>query len=145
MSTPALTARFTESSTCSEGLTSFSILSHIWSALHHGTPFTLNNDGIAQRDFIHVADVARIVMTLLPMALPEVHINVGTGSATRISDIVAAVQRLQPQLRIERGSVSEAEYSRADTSRLASTLGQLRFIDVMDFVEQAFDARAQDL
>jgi UDP-glucose 4-epimerase len=127
------------------GVDRFSILSRLRSALHHETPFTLNNGGIAQRDFIHVADVARIVMTLLPMNLPEVHMNVGTGRATRISDIVAVVQRLQPVLRIQQRLVSEAEYSRADTMRLSSTLGDLRFIDVMDFVERAFGVGASSL
>ena len=41
----------------------------------------------------------------------------GTGRATRISDIVAVVRRLHPELGIERRSVEEAEYSRADISR----------------------------
>lgn len=117
----------------------FSIFSHLRSALDHDTPFTLNNGGVAQRDFIHVADVARIVMTLLPMNLPGVHMNVGTGRATRISDIVTVVQRLHPELRIEQRSVREAEYSRADTTRLSSTVESLRFIDIMDFVETAFN------
>ena len=116
----------------------FSILSHLRSALDHATPFTLNNGGVAQRDFVRVADVARIVTTLLPMNLPRVHMNVGTGRATRISDIVAVVQRLHPELRIEQSSVNEAEYSRADLSRLSSTVEALRFVDLMDFVERAF-------
>jgi nucleoside-diphosphate-sugar epimerase len=122
----------------------FSILSHLRSALDHDTPFTLNNGGVAQRDFIHVDDVARIVMTLLSRKLPAVHVNVGTGRATRISDIVAVVQRLRPELRIRQGSLMEAEYSRADTSRLSSIVNELRFIDVMRFVEGAFgpDGRA---
>jgi UDP-glucose 4-epimerase len=116
----------------------FSILSHLRRSLDGGTAFTLNNDGVAQRDFIHVADVAKTVMTLLPMSLPEVYINVGTGRATRVSDIVAVVKRLHPELRIEQRSVKEAEYSRAEVSRLISTVGELRFVDVMDFVERAF-------
>jgi UDP-glucose 4-epimerase len=107
------------------GTDRFSILSHLRRALDQHTPFTLNNGGGAQRDFIHVTDVARIM-------------NVGTGRATRISDIVAAVQRLHPELRTERSSVREADYSRADISRLSSRLGELRFVDVMDFVEREF-------
>jgi UDP-glucose 4-epimerase len=121
------------------GTDRFSILSHLRRALDQDTLFTLNNEGGAQRDFIHVSDVARIVMTLLSMTLPEVYMNVGTGRATRISEIVAVVQRLHPELRITRSSVREAEYSRADISRLSSTLGELRFIDVMDFVEREFN------
>jgi UDP-glucose 4-epimerase len=120
------------------GVDRFSILSHLRTALDHDTPFILNNGGAAQRDFIHVDDVARIVMRLLPMDLPEVPMNVGTGHATRISDVVAAVQDLHPGLRIQPSSVREAEYSRADTARLSSTIGDMRFVDVMDFVQGAF-------
>lgn len=120
------------------GADRFSILSHLRNALDRGAPFRLNNGGVAQRDFIHVDDVATIVMTLLPMSLPQVHMNVGTGRATRISEIVSMVQRLHPELRIERTSVREAEYSRADIRRLSSAVKELGFVDVMDFVETSF-------
>jgi UDP-glucose 4-epimerase len=120
------------------GTDRFSVLSHLRSALEHETPFRLNNGGVAQRDFVHVDDVARIVMKLVPLDLPTVHVNVGTGRSTRIFDIVDAVQRLQPGLRIQQSSVREAEYSRADITRLSSLVGPLDFVDVMDFVEHAF-------
>ena len=125
------------------GTDRFSILSHLRNALDRETPFALNNGGVAQRDFIHVVDVARIVMALLPMKLPTVHMNVGTGRATRISDIVAVVQRLHPELKIEQRSVQEAEYSRADISRLSSTVKEPRFIDVIDFVESELGANGR--
>ena len=120
------------------GADRFSILSHLRDALDRGVPFRLNNGGVAQRDFIHVDDVARIVMTLLPMSLPQELMNVGTGRATHISDIVSAVQRHHPELRIERTAVREVDYSCADIGRLSSTVGESDFIDVMDFVERAF-------
>ena len=77
------------------------------------------------------------------MKLPTVHMNVGTGRATRISDIVAVVQRLHPELKIEQRSVQEAEYSRADISRLSSTVKEPRFIDVIDFVESELGANGR--
>ena len=120
------------------GRDNFSVLSHLRRALHHDTPFALNNGGVAQRDFIHVSDVARIIMTLLPMHLRGVHVNVGTGRATRVADIVAVVQRLHPELKVERRSAEEAEYSRADIAQLSSALGELQFIDIMDFVAEDF-------
>jgi len=43
----------------------FSVFSHMKRALEDDVPFTLNNRGIAQRDFIHVSDVVRIVLLLL--------------------------------------------------------------------------------
>ena len=120
------------------GTDRFSILTHLRNALDRETPFALNNGGVAQRDFIHVTDVANIVITLLPMNLPSIHMNVGTGRATRISDIVAVVERLHPELKVEQRSVQEAEYSRADISRLSSTVQAPRFVDVMEFVETEF-------
>jgi UDP-glucose 4-epimerase len=116
----------------------FSILSRLRRALDHDAVFALNNGGVAQRDFIHVSDVARIIMSLLPMHLPSVHMNVGTGRATRVADIVAVVQRLHPELKVEHRSAQEAEYSRADIARLTSTVGETQFIDVMDFVAHDF-------
>ena len=117
----------------------FSILSHLGRALDHDRPFALNNGGVAQRDFIHVSDVARVITTLLPMHLPATHVNVGTGRATRVADIVAVVQRMHPKLRMVARSVDEAEYSRADITRLSSVLGrEMRFVDVVEFVEDAF-------
>jgi UDP-glucose 4-epimerase len=116
----------------------FSIISHLRRALRDGTPFTLNNGGIAERDFIHVDDIARIVMQLLPMDLPDVHMNVGTGRSTRISEIVELVARRHPDLIVAERSVPEARYSRADISRLSATIDDLRFVDVMDFVRAEF-------
>jgi nucleoside-diphosphate-sugar epimerase len=42
------------------------------------------------------------------------------------------------RLKIESSSVMEAAYSRADIARLTSTIGNQRFVDVMDFVQDAF-------
>jgi len=116
----------------------FSILSHLQRALVKSMPFVLNNAGVAQRDFVHVSDVASIIVSLLHKQLPAVHVNIGTGQASRISDIVRVVQRLHPELSIRRRTVREAEYSRADTRRLMEALGELRFIDVEDFVRSDF-------
>ena len=116
----------------------FSILSHLRRALAQGTPFTLNNSGVAQRDFIHVTDVANIVLALLPQKLPAVHVNVGTGRATRIADIVGIVRRFHPELLVSHQTIAEAEYSRADITRLRSIVDEPRFVDVKTFVKDAY-------
>jgi UDP-glucose 4-epimerase len=120
------------------GNDAFSILSHLRRALERSAPFVLNNHGAAQRDFIHVRDVASIIATFVQKKLPAVHVNVGTGRATRVCDVVGVVRRLHPGLRIEHRSVAEAEYSRADTKRLFSLIDGIRFVDVMEFVESEF-------
>jgi len=100
------------------GTDHFSVFSNMKRALEKGMPFTLNNMGIAQRDFIHVSDVVRIVMTLLNRDVPYSHLNIGTGIATKLSVLIELVGKRFPDLRIRHARVDEAEYSRADITRL---------------------------
>jgi nucleoside-diphosphate-sugar epimerase len=115
----------------------FSIFSKLKRALQNKTPFTLNNDGRMQRDFIHVADVASIALNLLDTRVQHTHLNIGTGVATKISTLVDMVQAQFPQLVIQRGSTQEAEYSRADTIRLRE-FWQGDFIRIEDYVREQF-------
>lgn len=105
----------------------FSVISYMRRAIEGGMPFVLNNNGIAQRDFIHVADVAKIILQLLQKDIPYTHLNIGTGIATKLSDIIGLVHERFPKMCIRHAQVKEAEYSRANISRL------LEFVDV-DFI-----------
>lgn len=115
----------------------FSIISYIKQAIESDTSFILNNGGIAQRDFIHVDDVARIVLQLLHKQIPYTHLNIGTGIATKISTIVELVCERYPHINISHASRNEAEYSRADISRLLE-LVNLNFISIEDFLRNEF-------
>lgn len=115
----------------------FSIFSKLKRALKSGTPFTLNNDGRMQRDFIHVADVASIVLKLSGANITHTHLNIGTGVATKISTLVDRVAEQFPQLVIQRGLTQEAEYSRADTTRLRE-FWTGDFIRVEDYISEEF-------
>lgn len=115
----------------------FSIFSKLKRALQNKTAFTLNNDGRMQRDFVHVADVASIVLNLLGTSVQHTHLNIGTGVATKISTLVDMVQVQFPQLVIKRGSTQEAEYSRADTTRLRE-FWHGDFIRIEDYVLKQF-------
>jgi UDP-glucose 4-epimerase len=120
------------------GTDHFSILSHIRKALQNGTPFTLNNAGIAQRDFIHVADVVNVVLRLLKVDIPHITLNVGTGIATKISMLVDLIQVQHPTLNIRHDSVQEAEYSRADISLLRGLI-DYNFLRIEDYLLNQFD------
>ncbi|MES2363880.1 MAG: NAD(P)-dependent oxidoreductase [Pseudomonadota bacterium] len=120
------------------GTDHFSILSHIRKALQNGNPFILNNAGIAQRDFIHVADVAAIVLQLLRLDVPHTTLNIGTGIATKVSTLVELIRAHHPELIIQSNSVREAEYSRADISRL-NTLVDYKFIRIEDYLASSFE------
>jgi UDP-glucose 4-epimerase len=115
----------------------FSIFSKLKRALQNGTPFTLNNEGRMQRDFIHIADVASVVLGLLNADIHHTHLNIGTGVATKISTLVEMVQVQFPQLAVQHGNTQEAEYSRADTVRLRE-FWHGDFIRIEDYVLDQF-------
>ncbi len=112
----------------------FSILSKLRQALHNSTPFTLNNEGRMLRDFIHVKDVASIVLNLSTTTLRYTHVNIGTGIATKISKLVDMVAERFPQLIVQSGVTQEAEYSRADTTRLREFWTE-DFIRIEDYIQ----------
>ena len=115
----------------------FSIFSKLKNALTNGSVFTLNNEGRMQRDFIHVRDVAAIVLNLATLGIKYTHMNIGTGVATKISKLVEMVAAKFPELLIQPGHAREAEYSRADTTRLREYWDG-RFIQVEDHILGVF-------
>lgn len=122
------------------GNDNFSILSHIRRSLENNKSFILNNDGIAQRDFVHVSDVVKILQTILIEQIPYTHLNIGTGKSTKISTLVEIVKRQFPELKIDVSEVDEAEYSRADIRRLRSieSLRDYNFISIKDYLRNSF-------
>ncbi|MBP7565626.1 MAG: SDR family oxidoreductase [Burkholderiaceae bacterium] len=106
------------------GVDRFSIVSRLERAVRAGHEFVLRNGGVAQRDFIHVDDVADMVAKLIQLPVRYNRLNLGTGVATRIVDLVDLAVARYPQLRIVRDAQTsrEAEYSRADTTRLHEML-----------------------
>ena len=121
------------------GLDRFSILSHLEHAVRTGSVFTLNNAGLMQRDFIHVADVAAIALRLLDFDVGHHYLNIGTGNATKISTLVDIAIRRFPQLEIRHHQTQESEYSRADIGKLRQFFGQ-EFIGVEDYMRNCFAA-----
>ena len=115
----------------------FSIFSRLEQALLNGTPFTLNNSGRMQRDFVHVSDVASIVLKLVTSASAYTHLNIGTGTATKVSALVDMLRVHFPELEVRHGTTQEAEYSRAENARLRE-FWRLDFIQVEDFVTKTF-------
>jgi len=119
------------------GQDNFSIISRLERALETGAPFTLNNLGIAQRDFIHVSDVASVVLKLLENNIPYTHLNIGTGVATKISTLVELIINRFPDLSIRHAQAKEAEYSRADITRLRE-FADMDFVKIEEYLENNF-------
>ena len=115
----------------------FSIFSHLKRALLSAKPFTLNNLGRMQRDFIHVTDVASITLKLAGVSLGYSHLNIGTGTATKVSVLIDMLASQFSQLVIHHGVAQEAEYSRADTARLRE-FWSADFVRVEDYLQTTF-------
>ena len=115
----------------------FSIFSHAKRALLSNKPFTLNNRGRMQRDFIHVADVASIVLKLSGSVLAYSVVNIGTGTATKVSVLVDMLAAKFPEFIVRHGVTQEAEYSRADTGRLREFWSN-DFVRVEDYLHNTF-------
>ncbi len=117
------------------GNDSFSVLHKLERAVSHGVPFCLNNEGISQRDFVHVEDVASIILKLIEIEPDYTCINIGTGKTAKIIDLFNIVKENHPSLNFKKTYSYEIEYARADTTRLLSLVSH-DFLDVFSFADE---------
>jgi len=112
----------------------FSVVQKLISCAKQGRPFTLLNEGIAERDFIHVDDVAQVVCALAEMPLGREIINVGSGRSVRIVDLLRAVEERFGKIAVvDEQRPGETIYSRANINKLRK-LVDLRARDIFDFI-----------
>ena len=67
----------------------------IAAAMQHtvaGTPMTIWGDGTAERDFLHVGDVAQAFVAAARYRGPEKVFNIGSGTSRSLRDVLDAVQ-----------------------------------------------------
>ncbi|MHC5211568.1 MAG: NAD-dependent epimerase/dehydratase family protein [Planctomycetota bacterium] len=97
--------------------------------LLRGEAPTVHGDGEQRRDFVHVGDVVAANLAVMDGAAEQTSgrvFNVGTGHATSVNDIAAAlVAELGPGLAPRHGPAQEGEmrYAIADAGALRSALG----------------------
>ena len=112
----------------------FSLLSHLQRCSKHGQTFKIINGGVSQRDFIHVTDAAEIIIRCSVIdSLPSI-LNIGTGVAFSVMDILNTYLKKCPELKLEHLSAEEVEYSRADTRLLTELIGEYSFRNILDEV-----------
>lgn len=112
----------------------FSVVQKLIACARNKTAFTLVNDGTAERDFIHVADVAKVVCALAEMPLKREVINVGSGKSVRIVDLLRAIEEKFGKISVvDNQRPGEAVYSRANISKLKK-LVSLQPVDIFDFI-----------
>ena len=112
----------------------FSIVNFIDKAINGKSEFMLNNEGVSQRDFIHVSDVAEIILKIVNMGEFPTYLNVGSGVSIKILELLSIVQSRYPDIVIKRTYNHEIEYSRADTTMLFKYI-QKEFISIVDYVK----------
>ncbi|MFC3964225.1 NAD-dependent epimerase/dehydratase family protein [Nocardia jiangsuensis] len=93
-----------------------------------GTPLTVNGDGSAIRDYLHIADAAdafAAAVDHLPAIERAVTYNIGSGVGSSVKDVVAAVERVtgRPVPLEYRPAAPEPAVSISDPSRAIADLG----------------------
>ena len=120
------------------GMDRFSIVARIIAAAHEGKSLTIHNYGHSQRDFIHVADIASILLEMILQRPPYRHINVGTGRGTSTGDLISTARECNPNLIVHfEATPDPVAVSVADTGRLLTCIRQRRFIHVRDSLREA--------
>lgn len=112
----------------------FSIVSKLLNEARSSGTFILNNHGLSQRDFIHVNDIAQIIMRTLELNDKPEYLNVGTGTTHKIAELYNLVIEKHPDLKVKHTELPEIEYSRAD-NRLLMKLMPTDFISVIDYLK----------
>lgn len=97
----------------------FSVVSKVLDSANSNRPFTLFNDGIAERDFIHIDDVAKVICKLTTIELRNEIINIGTGTGVKIIDLVNIIKEKYGSLNIiNKSNKNEIRTSHSDTNKL---------------------------
>lgn len=113
----------------------FSVVQKIINAAKNKNEFTLANDGVAERDFIHVDDIAKIVLLLIDKDLKNEIINIGSGDSVKIIDLINAVEKKFGKIKINHQiNNNEIVYSRANIKKLRSIINY-QCQSIFDFIQ----------
>jgi UDP-glucose 4-epimerase len=103
------------------------IIPRLLKAIEDGTPVTINGDGEATRDYIHVIDAADAIHLAL-LARPSggnLVLNIGSGAETSVRAIIRAVERVagRPAQMHHRAAGPEAKRVVMSIDRATTSLG----------------------
>lgn len=114
----------------------FSVISKLINSYKNRKPFLLFNDGLAERDFIHISDVAKVVDFYINNASRFEILNIGTGRSVKIIEVVNAFQKKFGKVEIiNKINNDEVVYSRADLSKIEKEF-KGDYIQVLDYLEK---------
>lgn len=116
----------------------FSIVNRIMRAAFHGEQLTIHNEGKASRDFVHVEDVAEVLLKLVDNPPDHHHVNVGTGKAIQIRELIDLARSLGLDLPLRYvTNAAGVDRSQANIERLNGYIGPYSFKSVSDYLRNA--------
>jgi len=116
------------------GYDSFSVVQKIIDCAKNNKKFTLYNDGISERDFIHINDLAKIVYMLYEMDIQNEIINIGSGTSVKIIEILKHVESKYGKFEVNKSyNDSEILYSRANLTKI-NNLIDYKYINLLAYI-----------
>lgn len=114
----------------------FSVVQKIINCSKENKVFNLKNEGIAERDFIHVDDIAKIVLQLIEKNLHNEIINIGSGNSVKIIDLINAIEQRFGRIQINhQTNGNETVYSRANIKKLKNLIAY-ECKNIFDFIKE---------
>lgn len=104
------------------------VISRFVAQIRQGEAMTIRGDGLQERDFIHVADVARVNLLALTRQVQGV-CNIARGEATTIrqlADTLIALQDGQAKLAWVNAVSGDIRHSRANVERMKAELTEAK-------------------
>lgn len=113
----------------------FSVISKILHCYKNEIEFKLVNDGIAERDFIHVDDIAELTIMLIEKNLKNETINIGTSKSIKVKDIISMITNNGKEFKYKNiYNENESTFSRANIAKLDKIIGNFKFRSVEEYV-----------
>lgn len=105
------------------GWDEFSVVQRILKCAREKIVFTLINEGVSERDYIHVEDVANVIGKLIQSDFKNDIINIGSGCSVRVIDILTAVENIYGRMQLlHKQDPNEVIFSRADIRKLKTQI-----------------------
>jgi len=112
----------------------FSVVQKIIECAKNNKSFTLVNDGDSERDFIHINDLANIVILLNELDIENQIVNVGSGVSIKVIDILNAAEKAYGKMEfIISNDQNEIIHSRANLKKLKQ-LVDYKCINLLEFI-----------
>jgi nucleoside-diphosphate-sugar epimerase len=124
------------------------LISRLIVAACNATEIRVFGDGSQRRDFIYVEDVVHAIDAAICSATSEDVVNVGTGNAISVAEIIALVTELvgqEPMVRVESQRAGDVALTRADVRKASELLGFRPRVSLRDGLLRHIDSTRSEL